>query len=177
MNNNIIPGDLEARKIVLNVLNKNLLVEAVAGSGKTTILIDRIVALLKKKEMEIGQLAAITFTRKAAAEMRERLQLRLEKEVIDSGNEAIVKALTNLNQAYVGTIHSFCAKLLRSRPVEANIDPAFEEFDKLMASINRTSEKVCSGTEDFKIYTKKREYFPAPYHKSQWCASRKRELA
>jgi hypothetical protein len=52
-----------------------------------------------------------------------------------------------------------------------------EEFDKLMASINRTSEKVCSGTEDFKIYTKKREYFPAPYHKSQWCASRKRELA
>jgi ATP-dependent helicase/nuclease subunit A len=129
MNNNIIPGDLEARKIVLNVLNKNLLVEAGAGSGKTTILIDRIVALLKKKEMEIGQLAAITFTRKAAAEMRERLQLRLEKEVIDSGNEAIVKALTNLNQAYVGTIHSFCAKLLRSRPVEANIDPAFEELE------------------------------------------------
>lgn len=122
-------ADEKAREKTLTELDKNMLVEAGAGSGKTTVLIDRMVALLGRGDVEIGHLAAVTFTRKAAAEMRERLQIRLEEELRANSKKEIARALTNLNQAYVGTIHSFCARLLRERPVEAGIDPAFEEIE------------------------------------------------
>jgi len=109
-----------------------MLVEASAGTGKTRSMVDRMIALLREGKCNIGNVAAITFTRKAAAELRARFQVALEKAVRHAEGvacERLSDALDHAERAYIGTIHSFCARLLRERPVEAGVDPAFLEFD------------------------------------------------
>lgn len=124
--------DQKARDLVREDLERNLLVEAGAGSGKTTALVDRMVALIRHRACEAGQIAAVTFTRKAAGELRQRFQETLEKALADtspeaSDYEALATAVRDIDQAFLGTIHAFCAKLLRERPLEAGLDPAFKE--------------------------------------------------
>lgn len=129
------PPDQEARLKIKQELWKNFLVEAGAGSGKTTSLVDRMISRLSAGEISVGQMAAITFTRKAAGELRERFQTELEKSFRDEEDavkkERLQQSLVNLDQCYVGTIHSFCASLLRERPAEAQLDLDFEELDNL----------------------------------------------
>jgi len=126
--------DQEQRDLILSELDTNMLVEAAAGTGKTTSIIGRMLALLREgKCLHIRHMAAVTFTRKAAAELRSRFQVELEKAVQKTeGKEKdrLEQALANIEQAYIGTIHSFCARLLRERPVEAHIDLAFTEIDE-----------------------------------------------
>ncbi len=140
----ILPPDDVARRRIREDLDTTFLVEAGAGSGKTHSLVERMVALLAAGKCRIDTLAAVTFTRKAAAEMRGRFQMRLE-EAVRSGlkdratgeawpaeeRDRLGEALRYLERAFVGTIHSFCATLLRERPVEAGVDPEFEEVDGL----------------------------------------------
>lgn len=130
----ISPPDIKEREIVERELDKNFLVEAGAGSGKTASLIKRMVSLVTTGKCCPGEIAAITFTRKAAAELRERFQTELEKaygRTVDfTVRERLAQALMNLDQCFLGTIHSFCGRLLRERPVEAGIDPQFQEIDE-----------------------------------------------
>ncbi|HOX38716.1 MAG TPA: UvrD-helicase domain-containing protein [Candidatus Brocadiia bacterium] len=124
--------DQEARDQILTELEKNMLVEAAAGTGKTTSMMGRMVALLKNGRCKVGSIAAVTFTRKAAAELRSRFQIRLEQELRRSeGKERdnLEEALKHVEQCFIGTIHSFCGRLLRERPVEAHVDLAFEEIE------------------------------------------------
>ena len=88
-----------------------------------------MLATLLAGKCEMRHIAAVTFTRKAAAELRERLQIGLEREARSSGSAAARKALVEFDRAFVGTIHAFCARLLRERPVEAHLDPDFEEVE------------------------------------------------
>lgn len=136
---NTNPSDHEARVKIVHELNTNFLVEAGAGSGKTTSLIRRMVSLLKNGDITVGQIAAITFTRKAAGELRERFQTELEKTCREANDSQVKErqqqALVDLDQCFLGTIHSFCASLLRERPVEAGLDPEFEELDALQETI------------------------------------------
>jgi ATP-dependent helicase/nuclease subunit A len=129
-----MPADQERRDRIVLDLDKNMLVEAAAGTGKTASMVERMVALLAKgKCEEIRTLAAVTFTRKAAAELRARFQVRLERAVREAGGEErarLEKALANIEQIFIGTIHAFCGRLLRERPVEARVDLAFEEIDE-----------------------------------------------
>jgi ATP-dependent helicase/nuclease subunit A len=108
-----------------------MLVEAAAGTGKTTSLVGRMVALLREGKCAMESLAAVTFTRKAAAELRLRFQVELERAARDAGAGAdrLATAVGQLERCFIGTIHSFCARLLRERPVEAGVDLAFEELD------------------------------------------------
>jgi len=138
MNNNNLP-DKKAREKIKNDLNKNFLVEAGAGSGKTTSLVNRMLALVKNGVYKADQIVAITFTRKAAAELKEKFRMELEK-VFKKENEKqvkinIQKAIENIDQVFTGTIHSFCAKLLRERPVEAGLAPDFQELDEIEEKI------------------------------------------
>jgi len=134
--------DAEARQKIVEELDKTFFVEAGAGSGKTKSLVDRMIALLKAGKCQVSQVAAVTFTRKAAAELRGRFQIELERAL---GNEAmkpaeqerLAAALQNLEQCYIGTIHSFCAKLLRERPVEVGLDPEFAEMEELEDAVFR----------------------------------------
>ncbi|MFH0824597.1 MAG: UvrD-helicase domain-containing protein, partial [Pseudomonadota bacterium] len=110
-----------------------MLVEAAAGTGKTTMMVTRMVALLANGECEIRNIAAVTFTRKAAAELRSRFQVNLEQAAGKASGPArprLQNALSNIEKCFVGTIHSFCGRLLRERPVEAGLDPSFREIDQ-----------------------------------------------
>jgi ATP-dependent helicase/nuclease subunit A len=130
--------DQEDRDRITTDLETNFLVEAGAGSGKTTALVDRMVALVRSGEA-VGSIAAVTFTRKAAAELRERFQDRLEEGLVDTASgpeerQALESALKDVDQAFIGTIHAFCAHLLRERPIEARVDPGFDELLEFEAS-------------------------------------------
>jgi ATP-dependent helicase/nuclease subunit A len=139
------PADRAARERIRRDLDRTFLVEAGAGSGKTQSLADRMIALLATGRSTIGTLAAVTFTRKAAAELRGRFQVELEKALRDDGTDAwgaaekarLADALRNLEQGFIGTIHSFCALLLRERPLEAGVDPDFVELEDLDEAVFR----------------------------------------
>ncbi len=128
------PPDQAQRYRILSELDANLLVEAGAGSGKTTSMVGRMVELVRAGR-DVDRIAAVTFTRKAAAELRERFQVALEsayRTAAEGGNDVerarFGTALDAVDRCFLGTIHSFCARLLRERPLEAGIPPDFEEI-------------------------------------------------
>ena len=128
-------ADSSARSRIQEDLETNLLVEAGAGSGKTTALIERMVALVSEGKALVNEIAAVTFTRKAANELREGFQKRLERLTRDEGSdsddidrERLVSALDDIDQVFIGTIHAFCARLLREHPLEVGLDPTFEQI-------------------------------------------------
>lgn len=148
--------DQQARRAIVEELDTCILVEAGAGSGKTRSLVDRMVALVKEGKCGIDKLAAVTFTRKAAAELKERFQLALEKAFAAETNpikkERLAEALSGLDRCFLGTIHSFCAAILRERPIEAELDPEFQELDELEDMLLR--DKVW---EEYLLYVQTEE--------------------
>jgi ATP-dependent helicase/nuclease subunit A len=130
----LAPTDAASRDVIATALDATLIVEAAAGTGKTTELVGRIVRILAEGRAEVGETVAVTFTEKAAGELKLRLRERLDVERTRAANgdndeterRRLDKALTQLEEAHVGTIHAFCADLLRERPVEAGVDPLFE---------------------------------------------------
>ena len=120
--------DHEERRRALEDLDTTLIVEAAAGSGKTTLLLGRIVSLVQSGRARLAEIAAVTFTEKAAADLRVRLRGELERA-------GLPEALRELEVARIGTIHAFAATLLRERPVEAGVDPGFTVADPLRARL------------------------------------------
>ncbi len=129
--------DARARDRIASDLEASLFVEAGAGSGKTTALVARLVTLISTGTATVDQIAAVTFTRKAAAELRERFQTGVElalsaergKELPDDLIvERLSLALDEIDRAFIGTIHSFCGRLLRERPLDVGLDPGFREL-------------------------------------------------
>ena len=121
-------ADQEARRRALEDLDTTFLVEAAAGSGKTTLLLGRIVSLVRSGRARLAEIAAVTFTEKAAADLRVRLRGELARAGLHD-------ALRELEIARIGTIHAFAAGLLRERPVEAGVDPGFTVTDPLGARL------------------------------------------
>src|ERR1700722_3475702 len=124
-------SDEAARERIRTSLDESLIVEASAGTGKTTVLVKRLVEVLATGRASIERIAAVTFTNKAAGEMKLRLRQELdEQRQVAEGSRrvALELALERLGEGSIGTIHSFCAQILRQRPVEAGVDPAFEEL-------------------------------------------------
>jgi ATP-dependent helicase/nuclease subunit A len=126
------PADHESRERILEELDRTFLVEAAAGTGKTTSMVGRMTALIRQGRCPVGSMAAVTFTRKAAAELRSRFQADLEKAAAGEGEAGAraAEALHQLGHCFIGTIHSFCGRLLRERPVEAGVDISFREADE-----------------------------------------------
>jgi ATP-dependent helicase/nuclease subunit A len=121
-------ADAVDREVAAGRLDLNVVVEAGAGTGKTTLLIDRISRLLLQGGTPIERLVALTFTEKAAAEIRIRLAKRLHEELDGKADEKkktlAEAALRSLDRAQIGTIHGFANHLLRLYPLEAGIDPS-----------------------------------------------------
>jgi ATP-dependent helicase/nuclease subunit A len=104
----------------------SLLVRAGAGTGKTTVLVERFVEAVTEDGAEVDQVLAITFTEKAAAEMKNRVRRRfLELDRREDARAA--------ESAWVSTIHGLCARILRAHALSAGIDPAFRVLDELDA--------------------------------------------
>src|SRR6266446_10762624 len=127
--------DQDQRDLAVAERRRNVLIDAGAGTGKTTILVERLVGLVAPFDdgpaIPIDRLAAITFTRKAAGELRLRIRESLLRELaaVAGGflrERRLREALAGLDIAWVGTIHSFADRLLRLRPVEAALSPSFE---------------------------------------------------
>ena len=107
----------------------NFVVRASAGSGKTTALVGRMTALVRSG-VPVDELTAITFTRKAAGEMSTRFlaELRATREALDPSSaewRRVDRATRRVQRAFIGTIHAFCARLLRERPLAAGLPPDF----------------------------------------------------
>ena len=150
--------DEQTRRLAETTFDRNVVVVAGAGTGKTTLLVNRFIHTLMRepRPLAITQIVALTFTNKAATEMKARLRERLERLVESSqGQEeddvtGVVRiqdlrelyglslsqiveraeaALGNLEKSQIGTLHSFAAHLLRLYPIESRVDPKFQEDD------------------------------------------------
>jgi ATP-dependent helicase/nuclease subunit A len=132
-----VPDDQPDRDRVRTDLAHSYIVEAAAGTGKTTELVARIVNVLASGRATIEQIVAVTFTEKAAGELKLRLREVLEIARQEATGEALDRlegALAYLEEARVSTIHGFCADLLRERPVESRVDPQFQVLTDDQAS-------------------------------------------
>ena len=128
-------ADQNARDLIRAALDFTIVVEAAAGTGKTTELVNRIISILAEGRTTVESIVAVTFTDKAAGELKLRLRTGLEEARVKAGNDThrrfnIEQAIAHLEEARAGTIHSFCADLLRERPLEAQVDPQFEPMDE-----------------------------------------------
>ncbi len=123
-------------------LEANFTVEAGAGTGKTSLLVSRILTILISGRAGLDQIVAITFTEKAAGELKIRLREEIERRRADCDRpreerDRLQLALEDLERAHVSTIHAFCAGLLREYPLAAGVDPAFTVLEELGATLLR----------------------------------------
>ena len=117
------------QKDAITSLNQNISVAAGAGSGKTRVLVERFLYIVEEGKASADAILAITFTRKAAKEMRERVRNTLYTDLLAASKEKrefLEKQLYLLDKAQISTIDSFCSKVLRENPVEAGVDPQFQ---------------------------------------------------
>jgi len=132
-------ADQKIRDLIRDDLDTTLVIEAAAGTGKTTELVNRIVSVIASGRAELARIVAVTFTEKAAGELKLRLRAEIERarhdeKLSNDSRKRLDNALPQLEEARIGTIHSFCADLLRERPVEAHVDPMFEVAPEDIAS-------------------------------------------
>ncbi|MCK4641430.1 MAG: UvrD-helicase domain-containing protein, partial [Candidatus Marinimicrobia bacterium] len=117
-------------------IEKPFIVSASAGTGKTRVLVERYVNILRKKHADIDEIIAITFTEKAAGEMKDRIRQTI-RNADPSAGQNIPKLLDKLNTAPISTIHSFCARVLQDNINEIDIDPQFRIIDEIEEAILR----------------------------------------
>jgi ATP-dependent helicase/nuclease subunit A len=139
-----VPEDEQARLFAVDPRN-NVILEASAGTGKTSVLVARYVNLLKAG-VEPANILAITFTRKAAAEMRERIvrELRDAAALSEADRRRWIELRDRLGEIAISTIDAFCLSLLREFPLEADVDPGFEMADE--TEVPRLIESSLDGS-------------------------------
>ncbi|MCM8776342.1 MAG: UvrD-helicase domain-containing protein, partial [Candidatus Omnitrophica bacterium] len=112
----------KAQKLITEAFGKNILVSAGAGTGKTRVLVERFINLVTNGQALVTEILALTFTEKAATEMKSRIRDRFK----ELGLEA---ARRDLELAYISTIHAFASRVLREHPIEACVDPDFKVLE------------------------------------------------
>ena len=144
---------------VIDSRNCNLLVAAAAGSGKTAVLVERIIKIItnKEKPVDIDSLLVVTFTNAAASEMRERIGDAIGKALEENPEDIhLQNQLVLLNKASITTIHSFCLEVIKSNFHKIDLDPNFRIGDETECSILKL-ETIEEVFEEF--YEKKEEDF------------------
>jgi len=138
-----VPRDNAARERVRDALDVSLFVEAGAGTGKTSALVDRVVALVAAGGVELRHVAAITFTEAAAAELRDRVRGALEDVAAgrderfgdDQARGRCADALHQLDDAALTTLHGFAQRILGDQPFEIGLPPGFAVLDEIEAGV------------------------------------------
>ena len=129
--------DTKARQLItVDGLADTLFIEAGAGSGKTTTIVERIVNLVVVEGVELQNIAAITFTEAAAAELRDRVRAAFERRARESIGEARERchaALEQTDVAAVSTLHSYAQRVLSEHPIEAGVPPRFDVLDEVQS--------------------------------------------
>ncbi len=131
-------GLTDEQRAAVESIDHHVLVSAGAGSGKTHVLVERCLEILRRcPQATVANLVAVTYTTKAASEMRSRLKARLKELLASAGGEdgqRWAAAIAQVDGARIGTIHSLCESILKAFPVDANIDPRFEVLNELERS-------------------------------------------
>ena len=159
MNTAFVPQDNDVRKRIRESLDETLFVEAGAGTGKTTSLVDRVTELAASGRTTLDRVAVITFTDAAAAELRDRIRGSLEKAASDGTLDddrrlRCQQALADLDRSSIQTLHSFAGSILRERPLEAGLPPVFDTLDAIQSDLafdeawNEWIDGKLDGTED-----------------------------
>jgi len=123
--------DSQSRLQIRNNLNSSYYVEAGAGTGKTTVLVDRIVSLILNKKTPINKIAAITFNKSAAKNIKDKIRNSLESILLENNTtyetqRNIEESLNELEISSIQTLHSFADKLIRQFPIESGVAPGFK---------------------------------------------------
>ena len=125
------PADGAARAQIRSDLDATLVVVAGAGTGKTTALVERIVELVRSGRAPLREIAAITFTEAAAAELRQRIRDRIDSEALEHPDDArLAAARQEVDEAAICTLHAFAQRILVEHCVAAGIPPGFDVLDE-----------------------------------------------
>ena len=148
----------QAQKSILEIdKEQNFLVSASAGAGKTTIMVERIKKLIENKHVEIDKMLVVTFTKLAALEMKQKLFDKLA----DATDPFVVEQREQIDTCHIGTIHSFCADVVREYFYLVDVDPNFSVLDDGEAQVlfDRAIEKVFDNRyrhdQEFVLYMEK----------------------
>ncbi|GLY97377.1 UvrD-helicase domain-containing protein [Actinoplanes sp. NBRC 103695] len=126
-------SDADARRAIREDLDQTLFVEAGAGSGKTSSLVDRVVENVLTEGVPLRSIAAVTFTDKAAAELRGRLR----RELLPHASSAAAReAINEIDTAAIGTLHAFAQRILTEHPIEAGLPPLIEVRDEVASGVD-----------------------------------------
>lgn len=153
---------------VIDARNKNILVSAAAGSGKTAVLVERIIQMITdhKKPVDIDRLLIVTFTNAAAAQMREKIGKAIEEKLKEQPqNHHLQKQVTLLPSAFITTIHSFCLNVIRNYFNEIDLDPSFKLADEVEITLMKSDvitevleQYYEEGSEDFHAFIESYSY-------------------
>src|SRR5436190_8508921 len=152
------------QKIAAHTLDRHLSVTAGPGAGKTFVLVERYLEILRAKKVSVENIVAITFTNRAANEMRQRVRNRIDgllRTSSEKERQTWMRHKRTLEGAVITTIHGLCSRLLHEFPVEANIDPQFVLLDEhqsimmldavieenLTAAIHQVDETILQFTQ------------------------------
>ncbi len=131
-------ADAAARRAIVECLDETMFVEAGAGSGKTKSLVDRVVALITVADVPMREIVAVTFTEKAASELRDRIRRELEHVAGDPDPVRASRAATaldDLDGAAVSTLHAFAQRVLVEHPIEGGLPPHIEVLDDIASQV------------------------------------------
>ena len=123
----------ESQQLVIDSRHENILVSAAAGSGKTAVLVERIIQMISREKdpVDIDRLLIVTFTKAAASEMRERISNGIgERLAKHPENQHLQRQSALLHNAQITTIDSFCLFVIRNHFQEIGLDPAFRVADE-----------------------------------------------
>lgn len=131
------PRDAAARRSITEDTDRTMFVNAGAGSGKTSALVRRVRTLVLRDGIRLTDIAAVTFTEKAGAELRDRLRAEFERASREDGpqRERAEQALDHLDRAPIGTLHAFAHRVLAEHPIEAGLPPLIEVRDEVGSSV------------------------------------------
>lgn len=134
--NQLIMDEMDKRNEIINTFNKNYLLEAGAGAGKTTLIVQRIINHITKSNIDPSSLVAITFTKAASTELAERIQNKALETIKEEKDPVIISRLKSVDKIFTGTIHSFCDVILREMPFDANLTPGYEIIEDTEEFLN-----------------------------------------
>src|SRR5260370_13695047 len=140
----------DQQQLAVTTRDVSVVLSSGAGCGKTTVLTERYLSHLRDDGAEVGQVVAITFTDRAAREMRGRIRQAVVKNLHDAPTDqeadTWARHLRNLETAPISTIHAFCGALLRQYSIEAGLDPRFDVLEEIL-SVNLEAEALEAGLQ------------------------------
>ncbi len=123
-----MPNWTDEQLRAIRARGSNILLSAAAGSGKTTVLVERVLRLIADDGADVDRMLVVTFTRTAASDMRAKLSRQLSERAA-AGDARCRDQLIKLDRASISTLHAFCADFLRVNFESAGVDPAFRVLD------------------------------------------------